>query len=211
MAREGRKPEEVAKPLWRGEVPHGQGMSIADAVRLALRNNRELPDARPTHRPGVLAGSRGRIVAGRLRASGSRCAGKGAEPGDGRRRRDGTPGSAGRAVRALPDEANPGPGRRPGHGRVRTLTTAAEELRHRRRLRHLPSLRVAVLPVARGHGYRRRRLDHSRAPLRLPTCLPGIPLRFRLCRGGEIGCECEAVAASAGNCEAEAQPRSRPA
>ncbi len=46
MARKGRKPEEVPNPLRRGEVPHGRGLSMADAVRLAPRNNRELPDAR---------------------------------------------------------------------------------------------------------------------------------------------------------------------
>ena len=146
MARKGRKPEEVAKPSWRGEVPHGQGISIADAVRLALRNNRELPDARPNH-PGVPAGSGGGSLPAdcehRVPAAGARARNRVSDAVAGTESRAGD----GRAVPTLPDEADPRPGQCPGHGRVPTLTTAADELRDRRRLRHLPLLRVGVLPV----------------------------------------------------------------
>ena len=47
MARKGCKPAEVANTSERGEVPHGRTVWTTHAVLLrALRNNRNLPDAR---------------------------------------------------------------------------------------------------------------------------------------------------------------------
>lgn len=184
-----------------GEVPNGRGVSTAHADRLVPRNTRNRPDAGARPATRALSPDPPEHRCGPAASVGFRLRGQGAAS------ENGTSSSDRGAVPALPGETDPGredPGGTVSCGGSQPLskgvgTGAARGIRRCFEQAFFPS--PAAMVAGRCGP---RRLDRSRALLRLPANLSGLPPQFPHCPGTETGRECETVTPSAGNGKAGA-------